>query len=87
MDASPKRLRVNGTAMVAFDDPMLADFVGAEALIKMRPEHVFPNCPRYIHDAGTGSESICAPPVGVPPTVPAWKSLDSFGDVVAPRKA
>jgi predicted pyridoxine 5'-phosphate oxidase superfamily flavin-nucleotide-binding protein len=87
MDAAPKRLRVNGRAVVAFEDPMLADFAGAQALIKVTPEHIFPNCPRYIHDLGAGAESPDSPHAGAPPIEPAWKSFDAFKDVVPPRKA
>lgn len=87
MDAMPKRLRVNGRAMIAFDDPMMADFAGAQALIRVTPEHIFPNCPRYIHDLGAGAESPYAPHAGAAPVEPAWKSFDAFKDVVPPRKA
>src|SRR5579859_7914538 len=44
----PGRLRVNGTAELAFDDPALEAFAGAQMLIKVTPTDIFPNCPRYI---------------------------------------
>src|SRR5690606_38862667 len=44
MGAEPRRLRVNGRARVDLDDPRLGDFVGAQALVLVTPEHVFPNC-------------------------------------------
>jgi uncharacterized protein len=87
MDGAPKRLRVNGRASIAFEDPLLADFAGAQALIRVIPEHIFPNCPRYIHDLGAGAESPYAPHSGAAPVEPAWKSFDAFKDVVPPRKA
>lgn len=87
MDNAPKRLRVNGRAEIAFEDPLIADFAGAQALIRVRAEHIFPNCPRYIPDLKSGEESVYIPRPGVPPVEPAWKGFDSFKDVVPPRKA
>src|SRR5215211_4895857 len=46
---SPKRVRVNGTASIAADDPLLSDFPGAVQVVRVRAERIFPNCPRYIH--------------------------------------
>jgi hypothetical protein len=46
---SPKRLRVNGSATVLESDPLLSEFVGAQAIVRVCPEAIFPNCPRYIH--------------------------------------
>ena len=86
MDAAPKRLRINGRAALVFDDPMISDFVGAQALVRVVPEHIFPNCPRYIHDFGSGAQSVYAPEPGRIPIEPAWKSFDTFKDVVPPRR-
>jgi predicted pyridoxine 5'-phosphate oxidase superfamily flavin-nucleotide-binding protein len=87
MTEKPKRLRVNGRAVVVFDDPLMAGFPGAQALIRVTPSHVFPNCPRYIPDAAHASPSPYVPKVGEAPVEPAWKSFDAFKDVVPPRKA
>jgi hypothetical protein len=87
MDGSPKRLRVNGRAEIAFEDPLMADWAGAQALVRVRAEHIFPNCPRYIPDLKSGAESVYIPRPGEPPVEPAWKGFDSFKDVVPPRKA
>lgn len=85
-DASPKRLRVNGRAAVFLDDPMMADFAGAQAIVRVTPEHVFPNCPRYIPNLKAGEESIYIPRAGAAPTEPAWKGFNDFKDVVPPRR-
>lgn len=86
MDDAPKRLRVNGRAVVALDDPLIAEIPGAQAVVRVTPEHIFPNCPRYIPDSKTGEPSQYAPLAGAPPVEPAWKSFDMFKDVVPPRK-
>ncbi len=86
LDVTPKRLRVNGRAELRVDDPLLASFPGALAIVRMTPEHVFPNCPRYVHDLVNGSLSPYAPVEGQTPLEPSWKSFESFRDVVPPRK-
>jgi len=87
MDASPKRLRVNGRAQIVFDDPMLSGFAGAQALVKVVPEHIFPNCPRYVHDLASATQSPYTPRPGGAVLEPAWKNSETFKDVVPPRKA
>ncbi len=86
MNEAPKRLRVNGRAALSLDDPMIGSFVGAQGLVRVTPEHIFPNCPRYIHDLEHAAPSPYVPSEG-PPLEPAWKSFDDFKDVVPPRKA
>lgn len=87
MNDAPKRLRVNGRAVVTLDDPLIAEIPGAQAIVRVTPEHIFPNCPRYIPDSKTGEPSQYAPLAGAPPVEPAWKGFDMFKDVVPPRKA
>jgi predicted pyridoxine 5'-phosphate oxidase superfamily flavin-nucleotide-binding protein len=84
---APKRLRVNGRAVVSFDDPRMGEFAGAQALVVVTAEHIFPNCPRYIHDLAGGTPSPYVPKPDAPPLEPAWKGFDTFKDVVPPRKA
>lgn len=87
MDGSPKRLRVNGRAALAFDDPLIGETPGAQLMVRVKAEHIFPNCPRYIPDLKSGAESVYIPRPHETPVEPAWKSFDSFKDVVPPRKA
>jgi predicted pyridoxine 5'-phosphate oxidase superfamily flavin-nucleotide-binding protein len=82
----PKRLRVNGRASLQFEDPMLAELPGAQLVIRVVPEHIFPNCPRYIPDLGNGTPSDYLPAEGIAPKEPAWKGFDAFKDVVPPRR-
>ena len=87
MGESPRRLRANGQAQVSFDDPMIADFPGAQGIVRFSPIDIFPNCPRYIPDATNARASPYTPREGEPPVEPKWKSADMFKDVVPPRKA
>lgn len=86
MGEKPRRLRVNGRATVHLDDPMMGSFTGAQILVRVVPQHIFPNCPRYIPNLQSGDPSPYAPCAGVPPKEPAWKSFDAFKDVVPPRR-
>jgi len=81
-----QRLRVNGRATVSDDDPLLASFVGAQLIVRVRARAIFPNCPRYIPALELDEPSPYAPRAGVDPPEPAWKSFDIFADVVPPRR-
>ena len=81
---SPKRLRVNGTASVHEEDPLLAEFPGAQLIVRVRPEAIFPNCPRYIHRMQVVEESPYAPGEGRAPPVPKWKLRPEFREVLPP---
>ena len=43
------RMRLNGTASIDFDDPLMAEYAEAQYIVRVRAERVFPNCPRYVH--------------------------------------
>ncbi len=76
----PRRLRVNGVASIDPDDPLMDSFDGAQLVVRVRAEHIFPNCPRYIHRMPMQEMSPYAPAPGHSPPVPAWKQMDAFRD-------
>jgi uncharacterized protein len=80
----PKRLRVNGRASVHTDDPLLAEFAGAQLIVRVEVEAAFPNCPRYIHKMQLLEESPYAPCEGHTPPVPEWKTRPLFREVLPP---
>jgi predicted pyridoxine 5'-phosphate oxidase superfamily flavin-nucleotide-binding protein len=86
MDEKPKRLRVSGTAALAFDDPLLAQCPGGQVLVRITPTHIFPNCPRYIPRMQLLQPSRYLPQAGCAPVEPAWKDFPEFRDVVPKRK-
>jgi predicted pyridoxine 5'-phosphate oxidase superfamily flavin-nucleotide-binding protein len=67
------RVRVNGIASVADDDPLLASYPGAQVVVRVRTTEVFPNCPRYIHRMQLVERSPFVPQVECAPPVPEWK--------------
>lgn len=78
----PQRLRVNGTARVDTEDPLLSLVPGAQAIVRVQARHIFPNCPRYIHRMQFVERSPYVPAEGVTPPVPAWKTFPAFNDVL-----
>ena len=87
MGSTPRRLRVNGKAEILAEDPRMAEFAGAQLMIRVRPVDIFPNCPRYIPNLATGEPSPYVPRKGEEPVEPGWKSAQGVKDVVPPRKA
>jgi uncharacterized protein len=81
----PRRLRVNGRAAVREDDPLRAEFVGAQLVVRVRADAIFPNCPRYIHTMRHVETSVYAPCEGHTPPVPEWKQRPVFREVLPPN--
>ena len=86
MHGTPRRLRVNGSARVRDDDPLLKEAVGAQLIVRLEARAIFPNCPRYIPDMQMAGPSIYTPQPNCDPPEPAWKSFDIFKDAVPPRQ-
>src|ERR1043165_4122452 len=82
----PRRLRVNGSASVSRDDPMLRETVGAQMIVRVKARAIFPNCPRYIPKMQLTERSVYVPQPGCDPVEPAWKGFDIFKDYVHPRQ-
>ena len=82
---TPKRIRVNGTAQISADDPLLAEYPGSVFIIRVTAEKIFPNCPRYIHKMQLVEHSVYAPRPNYTPPVPAWKTFDVFRDALPAR--
>ncbi len=77
-----RRLRLNGTASIDPDDPLLGSWPGATLVIRVRAREVFPNCPRYIHRMELVERSAYVPEAGTEPPVPDWKTRDWAVDVL-----
>jgi predicted pyridoxine 5'-phosphate oxidase superfamily flavin-nucleotide-binding protein len=77
-----KRLRLNGTASIDPDDPLVASWQGATLVVRVRAREVFPNCPRYIHRMQLVERSRYVPVAGAEPPVPEWKTRTWARDVL-----
>ncbi len=87
MHDKPRRLRINGTATLSRDDPLLEPTAGAQLIVRVAARAIFPNCPRYIPTMQLTEPSIYAPRPGCEPPEPAWKSFADFKDHVHPRQS
>ena len=77
-----RRLRLNGTASVALEDPLLATWPEAKQVVRVTAREVFPNCPRYIHHHELVERSRFVPRPEHPTPVPDWKRADWATDVL-----
>jgi predicted pyridoxine 5'-phosphate oxidase superfamily flavin-nucleotide-binding protein len=78
----PSRLRVNGTASIVDDDPLLASYPGAQFVVRVRASAVFPNCPRYIPRMALVESSRFVPAADGSAPVPDWKRREWACDVL-----
>lgn len=67
------RLRVNGVATVSEDDPLMAEYPGAQLVVRVTCEAVFPNCRRYVHHYEMVERSVFVPSGCGEPPAPDWK--------------
>jgi predicted pyridoxine 5'-phosphate oxidase superfamily flavin-nucleotide-binding protein len=74
------RMRVNGVASVVDDEASLSPFEGAQAVVRVAVDRIFPNCPRYIHRMELVELSEYAPREAHVPPVPDWKKMEVFRD-------
>ena len=81
----PGRLRVQGRASLHMEDPLLAEHPGAQLIVRVEAERIFPNCPRYIHHMELREHSRYAPRAGHEPPIPDWKRSPDFRDALPAR--
>ena len=81
------RMRVQGTASVSDNDPLMERFPGAQLIIRVKAARIFPNCPRYIHKMQLIEHSVYAPRAAYEPPVPDWKMMPVFKDALPNKGA
>lgn len=84
---TPNRMRVQATATVSSDDPLMAKYPGAQLLVRATVDKVFLNCARLIHKYRRLSTSPYVPDEKGTTPVPAWKRIDSVQDVLPAKDA
>jgi uncharacterized protein len=77
-----KRMRLNGIASIADDDPLLAEYPEAQLVVRVRATQVFPNCPRYIHEYRLVQRSRFVPKAECETPVPQWKKAEWSRDAL-----
>lgn len=80
-----RRMRVDGTARLVPDDPLLARYPEAQFVVRVEAARIFPNCPRYIHKYQLVERSPYVPKAALPTPIPAWKQSEWARDVLPAR--
>jgi len=80
--ARPQRLRVHGAARIIDAGATEPAYAGAQFLVSVDVQRVFPNCPRYLHTMQQSAHSEYVPHAGEAPPVPKWKRMDWAIDVL-----
>ena len=80
--AGQDRIRVEGAATLAFDDPLIASYPEAQFIVRVRVDRIYPNCPRYIHHYQLVERSRFVPRAAVQTPVPDWKQMHWAADVL-----
>ncbi len=82
----PNRLRIQGTAQINQDDPLMSDlFPGAQMVARIHVSETWPNCPRYVHRMQKIETSRYVPDQNGQAPLAGWKRVDAFQDAL-PRK-
>jgi len=82
---TPNRLRLHGEARIDPNDPLLAEYPGADLVVRVAVSKLFVNCPRYIHRYQKLGDSVYVPKAGCATPPAKWKRIDAFGDALPAR--
>lgn len=74
---TPHRLRVQATAQVSGDDPLMKAFPGAELIVRAHIEQIFVNCARYVHRYKKVAPSKYVPAEDGTAPLACWKRIDA----------
>jgi hypothetical protein len=81
----PRRLRVQGTA--SLDESAARDaFPGAQFLVRVIPQQIFVNCPRYVHKYKRVETSKYVPDADGSAPLALWKRLEIVHDTLTPAE-
>ena len=78
----PSRLRVNGVVSISAEDALRVAWEGAQLVVRLAVQQVFPNCPRYIPRMQTLERSPYTPCLNHEPPRPGWKDDPRFRDAL-----
>jgi predicted pyridoxine 5'-phosphate oxidase superfamily flavin-nucleotide-binding protein len=84
---TPHRLRVQGAASVADNDPLLPVYPGADLVVRVAVSRIFVNCTRYVHKYERVKASRYVPRAHCETPFAEWKRIDLVQDSLPPRDA
>ena len=82
---TPHRVRVQANATVSAEDPLMAEYPGADLLVRATVVDSFINCPRYITPRGSDEPSVNVPDERGDAPLADWQRLDLLQDVLPER--
>ncbi|ESS71507.1 pyridoxamine 5'-phosphate oxidase-like FMN-binding protein [Methyloglobulus morosus KoM1] len=82
---TPHRIRVHGSASIDRNDPLIAEFHGAQLVVRVTVTEVFINCPRYIHKYQRVAVSKYVPQTECATPPAQWKRIDAIQDALPER--
>jgi len=82
---TPNRVRVQATAELSQNDPLMSDYPGAIAIVRAHVDRVFLNCARYIHVHDRRQTSTYIPDSSGQQPFPAWKRIDNLQGHLLPQ--
>jgi len=83
----PHRLRLQGTASISRDDPMMSEYKEADLIVRVKLSELWQNCPRYIHRYEKLQRSRYVPRVATETPIAEWKRIDVVQDALPTRDA
>lgn len=81
----PNRLRLQGTARMLSESPLMADYTEAKYLVEVTVTKVWINCPRYIHKYAKVAQSVYVPRPDRETPLASWKRLDMIQEALTPE--
>ena len=82
---TPHRVRVHANATISADDPLMAEYPGADLIVRATVVDSFVNCPRYISPHASGEPSKYVPDADGAAPLPGWKKIDVMQDLLPER--
>lgn len=76
------RVRINGRATVHDEHEALETYPGAQRIVQVDVDHIYPNCPRYVPHMEQVAASRHVPQDGGEQPTPEWKKIPPIAELL-----
>lgn len=76
------RVRINGKATLHDDHEALESYPGAQRIVEVAVDHIYPNCPRYVPEMTEIAPSRHVPQAGEAQPTPEWKKIPPIAELL-----
>jgi len=76
------RIRVNGRATIHDEHEAMASYPGAQRIVSVEADHIYPNCPRYIPHMEMVTPSRHMPQPDGDQPMPEWKKIPPIAELL-----